>query len=243
MSQDVISLYKPDIELLEQTDPSFTSVLEKRKSIRSYGTPIGGKELGEFLYRVGRVRAVARPDPERGLFYEISSRPYPSGGAAYELEIYLTINTCPPIQPGIYHYNPLAHELCRISGKRYQAETLLKDAWAAAGKRVVPQVLITLTSRFQRLSWKYSAIAYATTLKNVGVLFQTMYLAATAMGLAPCALGGGNSDLFTEAVGLDHLEESPVGEFMLGTSPDQDHKSNQFGDVEETANWPAGGAT
>ena len=219
MSEDVISLYKPDIELLKQQDPSLTSVLESRKSIRSYGASIGAEELGEFLYRVARVREVIRRDPERGLFYEISRRPYPSGGAAYELEMYLTINTCPPIRPGIYHYNPLAHELCRISCARYQAESLLRDAWSAAGKTVVPQVLITLTSRFQRLSWKYSAIAYATTLKNVGVMFQTMYLAATAMGLAPCALGSGNSDLFTEALGLDQLTESPVGEFMLGTSP------------------------
>ena len=37
------------------------------------------------------------------------------------------------------------------------------------------------------------------------------------MGLAPCALGGGNADLFATAAGLDYLEEGSVGEFALGT--------------------------
>jgi SagB-type dehydrogenase family enzyme len=63
-------------------------------------------------------------------------------------------------------------------------------------------------------------MAYATTLKNGGVLSQTMYLVATAMGFAPCALGGGNSDVFAEAAGTDYYAESSVGEFVLGSAPD-----------------------
>ena len=78
-------------------------------------------------------------------------------------------------------------------------------------------MLITLASRFQRLSWKYAAMAYATTLKNVGVVYQTMYLVATAMGLAPCALGGGNADRFAAAAGAEYCAESSVGEFLLGS--------------------------
>ncbi|MBV9209430.1 MAG: SagB family peptide dehydrogenase, partial [Acidobacteria bacterium] len=85
-----------------------------------------------------------------------------------------------------------------------------------------PQVLITLASRFQRMAWKYHAIAYAATLKNVGVLFQTMYLVATDMGLAACALGSGNSDLFARAAGTDYYAETSVGEFMLGALPEKD---------------------
>ncbi len=44
-----------------------------------------------------------------------------------------------------------------------------------------------------------------------------MYLVATAMNLAPCALGSGNSDFFTRAAGIDYYEESSVGEFTLGS--------------------------
>ena len=60
-------------------------------------------------------------------------------------------------------------------------------------------------------------MAYNVMLKNVGVLYQTLYLVATAMDLAPCALGGGDSDLFARAVGLDYFAETSVGEFLLGS--------------------------
>ena len=81
------------------------------------------------------------------------------------------------------------------------------------------QVVVILAARFRRLTWKYSSIAYALILKHVGVVYQTMYLTATAMGLAPCALGGGDSDLFARASGVDYYDESSVGEFLLGSRP------------------------
>jgi SagB-type dehydrogenase family enzyme len=93
---------------------------------------------------------------------------------------------------------------------------MMRDAASCARMPGVPQVVVTLASRFGRLSWKYEGIAYATTLKNVGVLYEVMYLTATAMGLAPCALGAGDSAAFARATGLDPLVESSVGEFMLG---------------------------
>jgi hypothetical protein len=40
-----------------------------------------------------------------------------------------------------------------------------------------------------------------------------------AMGLAPCALGGGDSDLFARAAGTDYYAETSVGEFLLGSRP------------------------
>ncbi len=59
----------------------------------------------------------------------------------------------------------------------------------------------------------------ALVLKHVGVVFQTMYLAATAMGLAPCAVGLGDSDLFAQAADTDYYAETSVGEFLHGSAP------------------------
>jgi len=64
-------------------------------------------------------------------------------------------------------------------------------------------------------------MAYGLILKNVGVLFQTMYLVATAMNLAPIAVGAGNSDRFVEIAGTDYYTESSVGEFLLGSKGEQ----------------------
>ena len=79
-----------------------------------------------------------------------------------------------------------------------------------------PQVLITIAARFNRISWKYSSIAYSLILKDVGVLLQTLYLTATDMGLGGCAIGTSNIDLFAKMTGIDFHVEGPVGQFALG---------------------------
>ena len=210
MSKTVIQLYQPNIERLKTTDIPLTQVLESRRSIRNYHScPITAQQLGEFFYRSARVKNLING--------EYSSRPYPSGGGLYELELYPVINMCVGINSGLYHYNPLAHQLEQLCERTKDVEALLKDAWGASGQQDMPQVLIVISARFQRLSWKYEAIAYSLILKHVGVLYQTMYLIATAMNLAPCALGSGNADLFAKVAGTDYYAESSVGKFMLGS--------------------------
>jgi len=219
-TEQVVPLYRPDLNRLTHDDRRLTRVLEARRSVRSYGqSPLTARQVGEFLYRVAYVRQLIEAKPERGAYYESSRRAYPSGGAIYDLELYVTINTCDGLPAGLYHYDAGQHQLRRLAEHTESVGALLRDARQSAVLTCEPQVLIILASRFQRLSWKYTAIAYATTLKNVGVLYQTMYLVATAMGLAPCALGGGDADLFAVAAGSDYYAESSVGEFLLGSAP------------------------
>ncbi len=209
-----LPLPRPDLQALLRHDMPLTRALEGRASVRRYGrAPLTVAELGEFLYRVGRVKG--QYDFE-GVAY--TRRPYPSGGASYELELYPLVRVCQGLPSGLYHYDPAGHALFALSGPTPATDRLLFDAWTACARSVCPEVLLVLAARFQRVSWKYESIAYATVLKNVGVLYQTMYLVATAMGLAPCALGCGNSDLFALATGEDYYEETSVGEFMLGNT-------------------------
>ena len=79
-----------------------------------------------------------------------------------------------------------------------------------------PQCVILLAARFQAIAHKYESFAYSLMMKNVGVLMQTMYLVATAMDLAPTAIGNGDSEAFATATGLDPYVEGTVGEFSLG---------------------------
>ena len=208
-----ILLYKPDIEQLIASDRPLTEVIETRQSVRSYGKlPITVKELGEFLYRVARVKEIYTTN-----IGEFTKRPYPSGGASYEIEMYLTVDQCDGLEQGFYYYSPVEHALCPISGANEHTEGMLQDAWRATAGICRPQILITLAARFQRVSWKYQGMAYATILKNVGVLYQTMYLVGTAMNLATSALGLGNVERFCQVASTDYFVESSVGEFMLGS--------------------------
>ncbi len=217
-----IELFRPDLEQLRCTDPPLAEVQERRCSIREYaGEPITARQLGEFLFRIARVKDQREWDvstPAGPIRMQGTTRPYPAGGGLYELEMYVVVNACQGLEAGLYHYDPLAHRLGRLACRATELETLLFDAARAAG--IAPgslQVLFILSSRLPRLAWKYSSLAYALTLKHVGVVYQTMYLAATAMGLAPCALGGGDSDLFAHAAQVDCTEETSVGEFLLGS--------------------------
>ena len=80
-------------------------------------------------------------------------------------------------------------------------------------------MVITITSRIHRLSWKYSGLPYALTLKHVGAVVQNLYLIGTAMGLAACALGSGDVELAARTTGTDWLTEPSVGGFALGVAP------------------------
>lgn len=218
MSGERTALYRPDLDTIQTQDPPFARVLETRRSIRDYSlNPLTLEQLGEFLFRSYRVRSFQDRDPDRGHLYQTTNRPCPGGGAIYELELYPVVNECDGAASGLYHYDPSTHELCRLSGSTKETKKLLDDACMASGLQYEPGILFVITSRFQRVSWKYESMAYALILKDVGILYQTMYLVATAMGLAPCAIGSGDSDLFARAAGLDYFEESSVGEFLLGT--------------------------
>ncbi|MFD7701245.1 SagB family peptide dehydrogenase [Streptomyces caelestis] len=211
----VTELYRPRRADIDARDPSLTTAVESRRSHRVFGErALTARELGEFLYRVQRVRVHRTPGPDED---EVVSRPYPAGGSLHELELYVTVLRCEGVAPGVYHYDSYAHRLVLVSGAEDDRRALLGVASRSVGFDVRPDVLLTVTSRFQRMAWKYRAMAYATTLRHTGVLYQTMYLVATAMGLAPCGLGNGDADLSARVLGLDYLRESSVGDFLLGT--------------------------
>jgi SagB-type dehydrogenase family enzyme len=100
-----------------------------------------------------------------------------------------------------------------------------------------PPVLITMTVRFRRLSWKYEGLAYRMVLMHVGVLIQSLYLVCTAMRLAPCALGSVSIESAARAFGTDWRVEPCVGQFIVGGEPvGEDRDSSQWRNVND-ADW------
>ncbi len=216
VSEDIMALQEPDIDALGRNDKPFSYVLENRMSVREFAdTPISLSELAELLFRTARIKYVQKGD-EHG---DVAFRPYPGGGAIHELEIYPLIQRCEGLDAGLYRYNPKEHQLERMIDFTEQLESMLWQAAAAMGKPGTKKeihVLLLITSRFPRLSWKYQSMAYATTLKGLGCLYQTLYLVATAMELAPCAIGAGDSDLFANTTGINYFDEPLIGEFVIG---------------------------
>ena len=218
----VVAMARPDVAAAVNAGPSFTAVVEGRQSIRAHDDeqPLSLGQLGEFLYRSAGVRHEVTAFSDGSPRPPGMARPYPTGGALYELELYPLVHRCAGLEPGLYRYDAHRHQLDVVTAELNPGlEGLLQQTCAKTGMPRRPQVLLNVTAKFGKVMYKYEAIPYATILKNVGVLYQTMYLVATAMGLAPCAVGGGDSDAFATLAGLDYYEETSVGEFLLGSRP------------------------
>lgn len=214
--KDAIPLSKPDPEGGEGGDAAaLSAVLERRRSLYSV-EPLDLDAVGLFLYRTCRVTGLQ----ETAAGETRALKVYPSGGALHPLETYLVPYRCRGLERGLYHYRPLDHALSTVHPFDAEVEALLRQAQVSTGKlRDYPSLLLVLSARFGRTAWKYRSITYRLILEEVGALYQTMYLVATDMGLAPCALGAGNSDRFSRLAGLDYFAETSVGELILGGPP------------------------
>ena len=163
--------------------------------------PITLAELARFLDGTARVVSTWQSHVDLGDVRPVvayATRPYPSAGASYELELYLAVDKCDGLARGFYHYDAGRHALVPIDVRMPQLEALFTEAQLSMDAPATPQIVITIAARFGRVSWKYSSLAYALILKDVGVLIQTLYLMATDMGLGGCAIGSTNIDLFAQ---------------------------------------------
>lgn len=194
---------------------SFEHVIKTRHSKREHdnNNPITILQLSHFLYSSAKIIKI-----DTSQKYYISSRPYPNGGACYELELYIIVNRCNGLESGLYHYNPLDHQLGKMQVDKMVSNQLLRNVTYTYGSTKLPQILICITARFGRVSWKYSSVAYSLCLKHVGILYQTMYLCATNIGIASCAIGVGDAYTFSLMTNTDCFAEPLIGEFIIGSN-------------------------
>lgn len=213
-----LDLPVPDLAASRTYDPTLTAVLEDRVSTRAFddARPVNIDQLAELLYRTARTRNIQPVEPGE----ELLSRPYASGGGLYELEVYPVVRNVTGIEPGIYHYDSFEHLLRPVAAADSKTVArLIKPAAATLAGGAEPQALLVIAARCGRVMWTYEQIGYALILKDVGALMQTIYLAATAMGLGVCAQGFGDTAAFVAATGVDERQESSVGSIVIGSPP------------------------
>ena len=195
-------------------DARLDEVLTARRSVRTYGPgPLALSDLSALLHHSARATDVVA-DERLG---EQVFHPYPAGGARSELELYVVANQVDGVVPGAHWYDARAHELVLI--RPGDDELVAVNEWVsdACGLDRPPQAMLVVTAVFERTMWKYQGIGLSLIARDVGCLYQTLYLVATALGLAPCAVGGGRELDNDRWLGLDPLVESQVGCLLIGT--------------------------
>ena len=111
------------------------TLLRERHSTRDFDDrqPITLAELSQFLDSTARVQSKwkSRIDlDDGGPVIAYTARPYPSGGSAYELELYLTVANCEGLARGFYHYDADRHALVPISAPTHRTRR------AVGGRRI-----------------------------------------------------------------------------------------------------------
>ncbi|MGK9273406.1 SagB family peptide dehydrogenase [Williamsia muralis] len=210
-----IALPAPDLDSLRVAGDSLTTAIEDRTSCRDFvaQSPPSVDQLGEFLFRTARNRTLRVIGDE-----EFPSRPFPSGGGLYEMEVYPVVRQVHGLAPGMYHYDAFDHALRPVAAIDHPAiSRLLTPSSLTLADGQLPQILFVFAARVGRVMWTYEQIPYAVMLKHVGVLTQTMSLVATDMGLGSVAQGYCDTAAFAELAGVDEMTECAMGSLVLGS--------------------------
>jgi SagB-type dehydrogenase family enzyme len=185
-------------------------VLRRRRSLRRFAeAPLALEQLAAVLgagYGVtGRDEAVELP----------ALRATPSAGALYPLELFVAARRVEGLESGVYHYDPLRHELRRIGD---DAEPAAVSPHADVVESAA--AVLILAAVFWRSRFKYGLRAYRFTLLEAGHAAQNILLAATALDLGSVVLGGFYDGRIDALLGVDGVNESSLVLVCIGSPPE-----------------------
>lgn len=188
-------------------------VLRRRQSRRQYtAEALTLEELSFLLWATQGVRGIFRDGVA-------AFRTVPSAGARQPFETYLVINRVEGVQPGLYRYLSLEHELGFL---REDADLPVRAAEACNGQTFVAHSAVTFfwTAIPYRTEWRYSIAAPKLIALDAGHVCQNLYLAAEAIGAGTCAIAAYNQRLADALLGVDGEDEfviyvAPVGKVAV----------------------------
>jgi len=191
----------------EPTSVSLDTVVATRRSTRDYAdAALPFAQLSTLLRASYGVT---------GTFGRPSFRAVPSGGALYPLELYVAAQRVEELEPALYHFDPLRAALERV-------RPLGSDELAGLtpyDELLVPSAAVAMISAvFWRSRFKYGSRAYRFALLEAGHAAQNFLLAATALGLASCPVGGFYDRRVDAFLGIDGLYEASLYLLPVGAS-------------------------
>jgi len=205
----LIDLVAPE-DLKLGTMPLIEVIGRRRSRRRFTDESLTAEELSLLLWATQGVRADGGRASGAAVF-----RTVPSGGARHPFETYLIVNRVGGLEPGLYRYLSLEHQLCLLRRDTTLAE---KVSEACNGQAFVGRgaVVFIWTAIPYRTEWRYSIISPKIIAVDAGHVCQNLYLASEAIGAGTCAVGAYNQAKMDALLGVDGQEEftiyvAPVG--------------------------------
>jgi SagB-type dehydrogenase family enzyme len=177
-----------------------------RRSRRQFGAgSVSASELGTVLARSYGVTATRD---------NVASRPVPSGGGLYPLDVYVMQCAGGEIEEGIYHYHSGDHCLQRLHSRCdrrvLEHSSIYPEVIARAS------VLLAIVADMPRVRMKYGERAYRLALLEAGHVSQNVYLIGEALGLGVVALDGFYDDEVHALLDLDGVAEIALVLIAIG---------------------------
>jgi SagB-type dehydrogenase family enzyme len=162
------------------------------------------EELSFLLWATQGVRERGGPGSGTRVY-----RTVPSGGGRHPLETYLIVNQVTGLEPGLYRYLSLEHQLCLLRADAALAERVsdVCNGQAFVGRGAVVFVWTAVPSRTE---WRFGIIAPKMIALDAGHVCQNLYLAAEAIGAGACAVGIYIQEEMDRLLGVDGQEEFAI---------------------------------
>jgi SagB-type dehydrogenase family enzyme len=205
---------RPQIRLEKPVDYSSASnnTLARVRNTRDFnGRPITQRDLNEILMLTWGEHGKLQAEPWGPLLEKTSY----SGGNRHPIDVYLVVVAVEGLKAGLYHYNVKNHALELVKEGDFSATARRignRQEWIKGAA-----VYFLMTAVFARTMFKYRHEYVSRTIFcDVGHLSQSMYLAATGLGLGACTTYALNHSLAERFLGLDGVDESFLSLSMVG---------------------------
>lgn len=205
-----MSAYSDDFETVSLPDPqmqgdmSVEKALDSRRSLRSFSpAPLTPGDLSQLVWAAQGISGG-----------KAALRTAPSAGALYPLELYVIVENVENIPPGLYHYDPLKHELKQIHKEEGYAGLVAEAAFGQSWVSDAPAIIV-LTGIYERTAKKYGGYAERYVHIETGHAAQNVYLQAETLGLGTTIVGAFDDDKIRAILKSDE-DETPLAALPVG---------------------------
>ena len=171
-SSDMINLPEPRLE----SDYSIEQAIHNRRSVREFSNkPLSLAEVSQLLWSA------------QGMTDDKGLRSAPSAGALYPLVLYLVAGNVKDLNPGIYQYSPVGHQLRKMrdgDSRMDLARAALQQYWIQESAAV-----LIFSAIEKRTTRKYGQRGIRYIHIEVGHSAQNVFLQAQSLGLGAAVVG------------------------------------------------------
>ena len=202
----------PTVEDFKNIDDTrLVSAIENRKSHRKFlPEPLSLEEISYLLWATQGIRKKGR---------SVVLRTVPSAGNRHAIETYLLISDVTGLEPGIYRFLPLEHQLLFEFADNNLSEKIANAALGQYFIGTAPAVFVWTAVPY-RMEWRYGNAAHKVIAIDAGHICQNLYLACEAIGAGTCAIAAYHQESMDKLISIDGEDEftiylAPVGKVKI----------------------------